>query len=270
MLISIHALREEGDHFASFGGHKLHHFNPRPPRGGRLKRFSKFFWLFYFNPRPPRGGRRCRTIIRCRCFPFQSTPSARRATFLSSGFNLIKIISIHALREEGDLDDAKMRLLAEISIHALREEGDYAKILAKSIVSPDFNPRPPRGGRLLSIVLTIFICIFQSTPSARRATRIRNKITNTKKFQSTPSARRATDRLAGRSSERLFQSTPSARRATRQNCYDSKKDYISIHALREEGDNTAILFHAGDRVFQSTPSARRATSARNSPVVVGV
>ena len=36
------------------------------------------------------------------------------------------LISIHALREEGDLDGAASGLcLGEISIHALREEGDW-------------------------------------------------------------------------------------------------------------------------------------------------
>ena len=56
---------------------------------------------------------------------FLSTPSARRATraFLCHhcGFQ----ISIHALREEGDLH-ARLRLIGSclISIHALREEGD--------------------------------------------------------------------------------------------------------------------------------------------------
>ena len=34
------------------------------------------------------------------------------------------VISIHALREEGDVDDRVDPLTGEISIHALREEGD--------------------------------------------------------------------------------------------------------------------------------------------------
>ena len=35
-----------------------------------------------------------------------------------------KLISIHALREEGDLDCDLEDLIVRISIHALREEGD--------------------------------------------------------------------------------------------------------------------------------------------------
>ena len=34
---------------------------------------------------------------------FQSTPSARRATIIKMPYKIIAIISIHALREEGDV-----------------------------------------------------------------------------------------------------------------------------------------------------------------------
>ena len=58
-----------------------------------------------------------------------------------------------------------------ISIHALREEGDIRP------VSPgprcwNFYPRPPRGGRLFLFVTLNSRKIFLSTPSARRATRL--------------------------------------------------------------------------------------------------
>ena len=56
-----------------------------------------------FNPRPPRGGRR---------------HGHGRPVFCD-------LISIHALREEGDrLSAIRVRLTLMISIHALREEGD--------------------------------------------------------------------------------------------------------------------------------------------------
>ena len=80
----------------------------------------------------------------------------------------------------------------------------------------------------------------------------------------------------------LFLSTPSARRATRDCGQNQQGHRISIHALREEGDQSTqavssvvlISIHAlreeGDRFFHrgkahqrrflSTPSARRATS----------
>ena len=58
----------------------------------------------------------------------------------------------------------------------------------------------------------------------------------------------------------LFLSTPSARRATRKDLYRSSSGEISIHALREEGDDTGpdALLNLGE--FLSTPSARRATA----------
>ena len=59
----------------------------------------------YFYPRPPRGGRHFDGTICTNAYPFLSTPSARRATSgntvtVASGWP----ISIHALREEGDLE----------------------------------------------------------------------------------------------------------------------------------------------------------------------
>ena len=59
--------------------------------------------MMYFYPRPPRGGR-------------LELPVERRGR---------PDISIHALREEGDLvDDEEVAPVRVISIHALREEGD--------------------------------------------------------------------------------------------------------------------------------------------------
>ena len=63
---------------------------------------STFLCNFY--PRPPRGGRLSRAArLRAR-----------------------NPISIHALREEGDLEETALNALDKISIHALREEGDSA------------------------------------------------------------------------------------------------------------------------------------------------
>ena len=56
---------------------------------------------------------------------FLSTPSARRATCSTSWNAMPEPISIHALREEGDLwGMGHVVIAAAISIHALREEGD--------------------------------------------------------------------------------------------------------------------------------------------------
>ena len=57
-------------------------------------------------------------------------------------------ISIHAPREGGDVHRKRVDLLADISIHAPREGGDGRRDDADADPG-DFNPRPPRGGRLL-------------------------------------------------------------------------------------------------------------------------
>ena len=124
----------------------------------------------HFYPRPPRGGRL----------------SAERTSVTSIP------ISIHALREEGDPVGVAAVRQQIISIHALREEGDNSFQCSQSSrldfyprpprggrpyvagyvtkKTYDFYPRPPRGGRLPTNALIVRVCIFLSTPSARRAT----------------------------------------------------------------------------------------------------
>ena len=58
---------------------------------------------------------------------FQSTLSVRRATAKFGEISSKAVISIHALREESDLDNLKLGYGGtKISIHALREESDCA------------------------------------------------------------------------------------------------------------------------------------------------
>ena len=79
---------------------------------------------------------------------FLSTPSARRATVADRHLARGRDISIHALREEGDLIQHGQNLAQlVISIHTLREEGDT------------------KSGDTWDL-----IALFLSTPSARRAT----------------------------------------------------------------------------------------------------
>ena len=77
---------------------------------------------------------------------FLSTPSARRATCQLGRIVDSAVISIHALREEGDDEQFVLLLSHGISIHALREEGD-SHAHSHSGWSHHFYPRPPRGGR---------------------------------------------------------------------------------------------------------------------------
>ena len=59
----------------------------------------------------------------------------------------LSVISIHALREEGDLHlNFRCFCFFSISIHALREEGDMLKSWP-IMADVNFYPRPPRGGR---------------------------------------------------------------------------------------------------------------------------
>ena len=57
------------------------------------------------------------------------------------------VISIHALRVEGDFFNFCFAVALKISIHALRVEGDVRRYDGKH-VQIYFYPRPPGGGRL--------------------------------------------------------------------------------------------------------------------------
>ena len=163
---------------------------------------------------------------------FLSTPSARRATRLRRGWVRRRTISIHALREEGDMARARMRSTSwnfyprpprggrrwqlfgsqhkrPISIHALREEGDH---LRPGWFRPIryFYPRPPRGGRPGSS---------QRMPAAS--------------FDFYPRPPRGGRPIAGASA--------------------GISSAISIHALREEGDRTQGSDGRSGRYFYPRP-----------------
>ena len=145
--ISIHALREEGDQHGRNRGFPVVDFYPRPPRGGRhLCRVHVLQLDIHFYPRPPRGGRPGYVLSAESGLLFLSTPSARRATTGSLITWSLMSISIHALREEGDPASIPTSRTQGISIHALREEGD-CRLVRIAVDIRDFYPRPPRGGR---------------------------------------------------------------------------------------------------------------------------
>ena len=146
--ISIHALREEGDTYNEESVPGMINFYPRPPRGGRLCRFRYICGLqFHFYPRPPRGGRR-------------SQASAKK-------YN--SAISIHALREEGDaaasdckqykskfLSTPSARRATRMQKAGNKQQAFLSTPSARRATPPDaqwyknqkdFYPRPPRGGR---------------------------------------------------------------------------------------------------------------------------
>ena len=102
--ISIHALREEGDQLPLNVRQAFGIFLSTPSaRRATGRRKCKAHISLDFYPRPPRGGR-----------PWTLFTVA-----------VTVLISIHALREEGDCVMGYITIFTErISIHALREEGD--------------------------------------------------------------------------------------------------------------------------------------------------
>ena len=169
----------------------------------------------------------------------------------------------------------------QISIHALREEGDVSSGTIRC--SPRyFYPRPPRGGRPAAAHVLSSSGIFLSTPSARRATCCGVGV-NLAVEISIHALREEGDAVALAAAAKLvisihalreegdtkeqvigdvsfeFLSTPSARRATHRGRQGAPVPPISIHALREEGDFQRMSRTRTDIKFLSTPSARRAT-----------
>ena len=170
-------------------------------------------------------------------------------------------ISIHALREEGDVyDPTRREIVVEflstpsarratkiyrigdvsrlISIHALREEGDGGagrQDRDEQVIS--IHALREEGDRPLMITSSHlpYISIHALREEGDSSSGVRKSICL--KFLSTPSARRATAWKAG----------------------DDEKQAISIHALREEGDRATHVLWWMSWKFLSTPSARRAT-----------
>ena len=151
-FISIHALCEEGDRSTRSPRRSHGNFYPRPLRGGRRIRHDHTYQQGLIS-------------IHALCEEGDALP----ALLLSAGKISIhalceegdprprivlaheSLISIHALCEEGDHDVAFVGESNFISIHALCEEGDWASTPSQK------NPKK-----------------FLSTPSARRATRLRS------------------------------------------------------------------------------------------------
>ena len=123
-------------------------FNLRPPCGGRLGgKDSGWRKDANFNPRPPCGGRRTLSQIYAHSMVFQSTSSVWRTTQKA----------------------AAIMDLADISIHVLRVEDDDCSPIFHHLTTY-FNPRPPCGGRQLSLEDFAKAAGFQSTSSVWRTT----------------------------------------------------------------------------------------------------
>ena len=243
-MISIHALREEGDvaqglflvggyqflstpsaRRATQGWHHDHHGQQISIHAlreeGDIERICVHSSESDFYPRPPRGGRPSASgDIGCR---LQISIHALREEGDRCFFVFAQsfIISIHALREEGDTAMSIPPYCGPISIHALREEGDDPGYHGPDIFKP-----------------------FLSTPSARRATL---------PCQFAVSSRRISIHALREEGDLRHQ----------RPCILLQQ--ISIHALREEGDATFAAAVQDLEKFLSTPSARRATGGPQRP-----
>ena len=153
-----------------FLARRITDFYPRPPRGGRRFPLHRPPARRYFYPRPPRGGRPA-TSMTCSWFMlFLSTPSARRATQIIKMLCFDATISIHALREEGDVVPHSSNLAALIFLSTPSARRATSTGRSVTPATRNFYPRPPRGGRPHNNGPGARPGRFLSTPSARRAT----------------------------------------------------------------------------------------------------
>ena len=160
-------------------------------------------------------------------------------------------------------------ILYKISIHALRVEGDSI-LRTASQRNRDFYPRPPGGGRRIFSSSSSILLRFLSTPSGWRATLhvlIRQVIKRRYFYPRPPGGGRPLYIEFAETIDK-FLSTPSGWRATTSHLSIRRRDAISIHALRVEGD---LLRHA--RRFKMAyfyprpPGGGRLRHETNRPVV---
>ena len=168
-----------------------------------------------FYPRPPRGGRLKNICLQANLVEFLSTPSARRATKCKRGIFMNTQISIHALREEGDVEvsdgkgstslflstpsarratraRAAVAVQLGISIHALREEGDMLCVIISNMTTRISIHALREEGDGSSLDPCKIETYFYPRPPRGGRHDIVQKAKKGKKFLSTPSARRAT------------------------------------------------------------------------------
>ena len=237
-IISIHALRVEGDRFCSSA--------PRPgpiflstPSGWRATEKVNF-------------GRLVKAIsIHALRVEGDTTPLGLSIATL--------YISIHALRVEGDLFVLSNSICYNISIHALRVEGDFHLFYSVHIVfgisihalrvegdAPRrgcvvrflyFYPRPPGGGRRNTGMvdkqsLTISIHALRVEGDCDKSVDYQYPLN----FYPRPPGGGRLDQMFNTYTSSTFLSTPSGWRATKMGHIYIRIAQISIHALRVEGD----------------------------------
>ena len=173
--ISIHAPREGGDNVQYLGLQHLQLFQSTPPARGATHLPPKRKPDLQFQSTPPARGATCRWTAGICSDIFQSTPPARGATRRvcasaaeKSNFNprpprggrrsylrpaaVCLHISIHAPREGGDRTRSREQRRGAKFQSTPPARGATSNAFCHSSDCSHFNPRPPRGGRPLSLL----------------------------------------------------------------------------------------------------------------------
>ena len=211
-------------------------FYPRPPRGGRPGKAHLCCCGSDFYPRPPRGGR-----------PHLFTDGAQEC-----------VISIHALREEGDMAVASSSSTS-VSFLSTPSARRATRLPPKISVVYAFLSTPSARRATCDFGLVPVVFLFLSTPSARRATMMPIRNRRRRGFLSTPSARRATtERPAiGRHGKNFYPRPPRGGRRVPTGAGSARRNFYPRPprgGRLQRVINCIQLFQ-----FLSTPSARRAT-----------
>ena len=152
--ISIHALREEGDSFSlsSNGTVNLFLSTPSARRATLSLEQYPIVSVISIHALREEGDSFGRCSRRCR-YGFLSTPSARRATMTYEEWAERQNVFLSTPSARRATHDPLCDGFPDmISIHALREEGDVAPC-GGNRPGRYFYPRPPRGGRLGQAIL---------------------------------------------------------------------------------------------------------------------
>ena len=140
-----------------------------------------------------------------------------------------------------------------ISIHALREEGDSAVCTTTYPASSFLSTPSARRATTHHSCRSTHRCISIHALREEGDMAHRVRVTLFMEFLSTPSARRATFCCWVYPLMDLFLSTPSARRATWTLWRGQYHQPISIHALREEGDEREHIERRTQKYFYPRP-----------------
>ena len=216
-MISIHALREEGDSGVCKTTPAPNYFYPRPPRGGR--RVS--------SAAPPPKVEISIHALR------EEGDLPRPALHVQTSF-----ISIHALREEGDTNGSGSSAMFHIFLSTPSARRATSAAFFRGANLDYFYPRPPRGGRRVVLIGQFAGGVISIHALREEGDPWRLLWHNLSMTISIHALREEGDSISpcGMGRSRVFLSTPSARRATLVAMLAETHIGISIHALREEGD----------------------------------